>query len=296
MDHLVHLFQELAGAVHIVGVLALEYVVQTRLHHGLGIVGLALVGHDGDVALIRGRVGQAHHRGVGQVDAGVIRALLQAGVADLGGQHAHDAELVGTDLQRLAHAVAAEGHAVEVVADDADLLVVFDVHILQAAPLGNGVVLQGGVVFIHTVDVEPAVGVGADLQVAAAAEVDLGRDGLDQLRVLFGDGIDVVHRDGAGAIAPDVDVQGVGSHGGKAVPHALGHAIAQADDDDDRHNADDDAQHGQEGAELVAPDILDGLPEGLDDHACTSCSAVFSGVSGSRVGCTMASGAWESPS
>ena len=106
------------------------------------------------------------------------------------------------------------------------------------------------------------------------------------------DVVHIVHRYGAGAVAPDVDGQGVGAHGREAVPHTLGHAIAEADDDDDRHDADDDAQHGQKGAELVAPHVLDSLPEGFKDHACSS----FSGVSGSRVGCTMASGAWESPS
>ena len=53
----------------------------------------------------------------------------------------------------------------------------------------------------------------------------------------------------------------------KLSSHALGHAVAQTHDDDDRRDADDDAQHGQKGAELVAPDVLDGLAEGLKDHA-----------------------------
>ena len=72
------------------------------------------------------------------------------------------------------------------------------------------------------------------------------------------------------------------AHGRKAVPHTLGHAVAQAHDDDDRHDTDDDAQHGQERAELVAPDVLDGLPESFNDHACAS--SVWDSCSGSRVG------------
>ena len=44
--------------------------------------------------------------------------------------------------------------------------------------------------------------------------------------------------------------------------------------DDGRH-ADDDAQHGEEGADFVAQDVLDGLFEGLLYHACVPSSPAF---------------------
>ena len=55
----------------------------------------------------------------------------------------------------------------------------------------------------------------------------------------------------------------------------MGHAVAEADDDDDGHDADDDAQHGEEGADFVAQDVLDGLFEGLLYHACVPSSPAF---------------------
>ena len=215
--------------------------------------------------------------------------MLHGGVADLGRQHAHNAELVGTDLERLPHTVAAKSHPVQVIANDADLLVVLHIHVLQAPSLCDLVIFHFGVALVHTADVGPAVTGGADLQRTAgfAAEFDLGRHCLDQVGVPLADVVHIAHRYGTGAVAPNLNAQGVGAQGRKAVPHTLGHAVAQAHDDDDRHHADDDSQHGQKGAQLVAPHVLDGLPEGLNDHACSS----FSGVSGSRVGCTMASGA-----
>ena len=238
--------------------------------------------------------GKPHHGGVGQVNAIVIAALLHGGVADFGRQHTYDAELVGTDLERLPHTVAAKGYAVEVIADDADLLVVLHIHILQAAPLNDLVILHFGKVFVHTAHVGPAVAGGTDLQRTAgfAAEVDLRRHRLDQVGMPLADVVHLLHRHGAGAVAPHLNAEGVSAQCGKAVPHTFGHAVAQTHDDDNRHHADDDAQHSQKGAQLVAPHVLDSLPEGFKDHACSS----FSGVSGSRVGCTMASGAWESPS
>ena len=136
-----------------------------------------------------------------------------------------------------------------------------------------------------------AVGRGAHLG-GVVAEIDLGRDCGDELLVLIRDLIHILHRGGAGAVAPDLNGQGIRAQRRKTVPHALGHAVAQTHDDDDRHDTDDDAQHGQKGAELVAPHVLEGLTEGLNDHLFPSCSA------GSKfsVGWTMASGARESPS
>ena len=267
-------------------------MLQLAFHCRLCFVGAALILHDCGIVAHYALAGQAHGRGIGQINAVVVAALLHVRVAHLCRQHAHDAELVGTDLERLAQAVAAKGYAVQIIADDAHLLVVLDIHVLQTASLRDLVVLHNGIVFVHTADVGPAVAVGSDLQRAAAAEIDLRRNGLDQLRVLRGQLVHFLHRNSAGAVAPHLHRKGVGAQCRKAVAHALGHAVAQAHDDDDCHNTDDDAQHGKEGAQLVAPHVLDGLTEGFNDHAFSSSS----GVSGSSVGCTMASGAWASPS
>ena len=94
VDHVVHLFQPLARAVNIEGAVALEQVGQVRFHDGFGLIGLAFIAHDGDVAAGHGRIGKAHCDGVGQVDAVIVRALLHGGVVHLGVQHAHDAELI----------------------------------------------------------------------------------------------------------------------------------------------------------------------------------------------------------
>ena len=195
-------------------------------------------------------------------------------------------------VRQAAQAIAAEGNAVDVIADDADLLVILDIHVLQAAPLGEGIVFHLSVVLVHTVNTGAvAVGRGSHLG-GVVAEIDLGRDCGDELLVLIRDLIHILHRGSAGAVAPDLNGQGIRAQRRKAVPHTLGHAVAQAHDNDDRHDTDDDAQHGQKGAELVAPHVLEGLTEGLNDHLFPSCSA------GSKfsVGWTMASGARESPS
>ena len=172
------------------------------------------------------------------------------------------------------------------------MLVILHIHVLQAASLRDLVIFHGGIVLVHAADVGPAVAGSADLQRAAAAEIDLRRNGLDQLRVLRGQLVHFLHRNGTGAVAPHLHRKGVGAQCRKAVAHAFGHAVAQAHDDDDCHNTDDDAQHGKEGAQFVAPHVLDGLTEGFNNHAFSSSS----GVSGSSVGCTTASGAWASPS
>ena len=267
-------------------------MLQLAFHRRLCFVGAALILHDRGIVAHHALAGQAHGRGIGQINAVVIAALLHVRVAHLCRQHTHDAELVGSDLERLPQAVAAKGHAVQIIADDAHLLVVLDVHVLQTASLRDLVVLHGGIVLVHAADGGPAVAVGADLQRAAAAEIDLRRDGLDQLRVLRGQLVHFLHRNGTGAVAPHLHRKGVGAQCRKAVTHALGHAVAQTHDNDDCHDTDDDAQHGKKGAQLIAPHVLDSLTEGLNDHAFSSSS----GRSGSSVGCTMASGAWESPS
>ena len=60
------------------------------------------------------------------------------------------------------------------------------VHVLQAAPLGEGIVFHLGVVLVHTVNTGAvAVGRGAHLGALLFAEIDLGRDCGDELLVSY---------------------------------------------------------------------------------------------------------------
>ena len=202
--------------------------------------------------------------GVGDVDAVVLAALLQLGVAALGGQHAHDLKAVGAHLDVLAYGVAVVGLPGQVVADDADILVLLDVHVLQAAAVGDGVVGHGGVVLVDAVDAGVAVGVPALLDGVAAGELDVGGDVPQVLGVVLHQAVHIVHRGVAGGLAPpDGHRHAVDAHGRKALPHRLGHAVAQAHDDDHRRDADDDAQHGEDGAHLVAPDVFQRKDKGI---------------------------------
>ena len=231
---------------------------------------------------------RTHRCGVGYEDHVIAAALLIFKVGDFGFQHADDGVLGSTDLDGLAQRVAAVGDTVEVSAHDADLFVVLEVHIVEETPFVDGVAQHLEVDLADALDRGVGVAFGAHLD--GAADGAGGGDGLEDVRVGIHDVIDRIHRYAAGTIAHDLNAQKVGAHVGEAVLDALGHAVAEADDDDDRHDADDDAQHGEEGAELVAPDVLECLPDGLVDHVAASCFVKV------RAGCTTASGAWESPS
>src|SRR5699024_2986935 len=129
-DGLVHLLQQLAHAVYIIRIFVLINCEEGLLDGGLGLVGHVLVGHDDGIGVHRVGLVDLHGHGVGDVDAVVLAALLQLGVAALGGQHAHDLKAVGAHLDVLAYGVAVVGLPGQVVADDADILVLLDVHVL----------------------------------------------------------------------------------------------------------------------------------------------------------------------
>ena len=131
------------NAVDVVAVIRAKLMLQFAFHRRLCFVGAALILHDRGIVAHHALAGQAHGRGIGQIHAVVIAALLHVRVAHLCRQHAHDAELVGSDLERLAQAVAAKGHAVQIIADDAHLLVVLDIHVLQAASLRDLAICRG---------------------------------------------------------------------------------------------------------------------------------------------------------
>ena len=82
-----------------------------------------------------------------------------------------------------------------------------------------------------------------------------GRDfALDGLHVVVDQGLGLApaHVQAAAGHGAAGDEQQVGAHGGDLVLHLLLRALADADHGDDRADADDDAQHGEHGAHLVA--------------------------------------------
>ncbi|MPM65596.1 hypothetical protein SDC9_112493 [bioreactor metagenome] len=112
----------------------------------------------------------------------------------------------------------------------------------------------------------------------------------------------VVADGGGGAPTHDVGIDEVGAHFGKfLVDHGL-HAVTEADDDDDRRHADDDAKHGQKGTHLAGGQGLERQEKGLAYIHSTASSGPPNrppsapSPSSSSAGCTSARGSWESPS
>ena len=208
---------------------------------------------------------------IGHKDHVIVSALLIGRTADIGFQHAHDGKSLTADLDGLADGVAAVGRTGNVIAHHADFFIVRDVHIGQAPALGQRAPHHIQVGLTHALDARIAIGGGIHLH--GAVQRGGGRHAGEHLRMAVHDIVQLLHGHRAGAAARDLDTEDIGPHLRKAVLDALGHAIAQTHDDDDRHDTDDDAQHGQNGAEFVAPDILDCFAEGLVDHAFPSCSA-----------------------
>ena len=216
----------------------------------------------------------AHQGGIGDKNNVVVAALVLGGGSGAALQHAHDAVLAGAYLEGAAETVAAEDLAVHIVADDTDILVVYQIGVLDAAALGHLVVVDGRVIFVDAADVGAAVLLARHPQ-RIAADTGNRRKALIILGLFIDDPVHIVHFHRAGAGGHDVDGQNIAAHVGVEVLHHVGHAVAETDDDDDGHDADDDAQHGEEGADFVAQDVLDGLFEGLLYHACVPSSPAF---------------------
>ena len=62
----------------------------------------------------------------------------------------------------------------------------------------------------------------------------------------------------------------LGAHAGNAVGDAGGGALGDGDQDHHRHDADDDAQHGEEGAHFVAENRAQGEFGDFPDHKAIS--------------------------
>ena len=130
--------------------------------------------------------------------------------------------------------------------------------------------------------------VGAAAHGGGGAEV--GADGVNVLGVLLRQGVHVVRLHlPVAAVRVDGHLNEIDTNLLKLGVHILLHAIAQGDDDDDGRHADNDAQHGQQGADLADHQALEGQAEGLAHiHSAPTSS--------SSSGCTTAFGSWASPS
>ena len=234
---------------------------------------VCILQHDVILADTAGVV-DAHQGGIGNENNVVVAALVLRGGFGAAFQHAHDAVLAGAHLEGAAETVAAEDPAVHIVANDTDILVVYQIGVLDAPALGHLVVVDGRVIFVDTADAGAAVLLARHPQRVAAGTGNR-RKTLIILGLLVDDVIHIADLHRAGAGGHDVDGQNIAAHVGVEVLHHVGHAVAETDDDDDGHDANDDAQHGEEGADFVAQDVLDGLFEGLLYHACVPSSPAF---------------------
>ena len=117
---------------------------------------VCILQHDVILADTAGVV-DAHQGGIGNENNVVVAALVLRGGFGAALQHAHNAVLAGAYLEGAAETVAAEDPAVHIVADDTDILVVYQIGVLDAPALGHLVVVDGRVIFVDTADAGAAV-------------------------------------------------------------------------------------------------------------------------------------------
>ena len=134
----------------------------------------------------------AHQGGIGDKNNVVVAALVLRGGFGAAFQHAHDAVLAGAHLEGAAETVAAEDLAVHIVADDTDILVVYQIGVLDAAALGHLVVVDGHVIFVDAADVGAAVLLARHPQ-RIAADTGNRRKALIILGLFIDDPVHIVH-------------------------------------------------------------------------------------------------------
>ena len=286
VDHAGHGLHHLRHAGDGVVVVAGKDLIEGVLQGGHALVDVVLVLHGDHIAAYL--AGDAGGGGVGQVDAVVAAPLLQ--ILILLGQHPHDGEGRPVYPHGLPHGTSAEVGPVDVGADDAHLGAELHVAVLEVAAAGDGGAGDVHIVLADALDGGGAHRIRADLHIAVHGH--RGGALVQVLAVLVHDPVHLVHAEAAGgAPGGDGDGEGVGAQAGEAVGHILLQAVAQAHDDDHRRHADDDAQHGQQGAGLAGEDVLDGQGEGFQDAQ----DAAPPSVPAAR-GVTTASGASAGPS
>ena len=126
------------------------------------------------------------------INLAVVAALVLRGRFGAALQHAHDAVLAGAYLEGAAETVAAKDLAVHIVADDTDILVVYQIGVLDAAALGHLVVVDGRVIFVDAADVGAAVLLARHPQ-RVAADTGNRRKALIILGLFIDDPVHIVH-------------------------------------------------------------------------------------------------------
>src|SRR5699024_6032760 len=136
-----------------------------------------------------------------------------------------------------------------------DMEALIHVDVLEPPALGNGILLDGEVILSY------ASG-GSKEQClcpyfCAAPHRDSGGDEGQICGVVRDDAVQVLFISvSGGAPAHDGHLQGIGADGLKLLSHVGLHAVAQTDDDHDGGDADNNAQHSEEGAHFTGEDIL----------------------------------------
>ena len=154
-------------------------------------------------------MGNTQCRGVGQQNDIIAAALLIRGVCHLGFQYAHNGILLRSDFDGLAHGIAAIGHTADVIAHYADLLVVSQIHVVDAAPDADGAAAHSKIALAHALDAGVAVAGGTHLH----GPVDAGRrrHRLEQVRVGIHEAVNILHFHRAGTVTHDLHADDVGA-------------------------------------------------------------------------------------
>src|SRR5581483_4474193 len=245
------------------------------LTHG-GFVELRVYWRNDDVIDVAGegafevRREVALHGGEGNEELGVVRAGAVASVLLLFLEHAHDGVGIAGDLDGLADGgFSGEELALGVGSEHDDARGVVFVLLGHEAALRDG---EGAEVLILGPDAPDGTVGRVPLADFIDALADLGRDGFDEgSELLAGDGVvDAEENVAAGGIAlvrhagfaaeHDGDVR---ADGGELLALLDAETDAEADEENDRGDAPEDAEHGEEAAELRLPEGSECLLEDL---------------------------------
>ena len=213
-------------------------------------------------------------------------------------QHADDSVSLAVDGQSLAQGVAPKGVFRQIASNDTHLASPLHVQpgeepsLAQLLPAVDGAL---GTVVEH--DLADSVERGLVKFFVPLADgglgVHIGGNTGEHVRVFLHQIIHILGVQGRGGpipSSPDIGHHHVDPQLIHLLLHHAGQAVAQGQDNDDGGHADDDAQHGEQGAHLAGGQGLDGQAEGLSIvHTASTSSSAASGW-------TTARGSWASPS
>ncbi len=246
--------------------------------------------------LLRGGAAQHPPGGVGQDDDVVDLAGGRRLSGEPGRVDPHHLEPLSVELQDLAHRVrGVEEDPGGLRPQDTHLLIAPDVQHRQVPAAGQGQIVADAVLVAAVVDAGRRVAGQIALVVIVPGHIGAALGAVDHRCVAVGLGRHAQHvlADAVAVVVqrrevvlshavallvihvvPDVDGELVAAHGLILLHGLFRIAVDGGDDGHHRRDADDDAQHGQGGPALLAPDGLPRHFHGLSDiHSqSTSCS------------------------